>query len=117
MVICLGQDANLHMAQVIPLPFNVSCSKKSRLVLPFWYQLTQVVSDKIQRAENGSSSSSSSSSSSTSEHFGENHMTLWFMVEKFWCNKLCEVFLDHPVKYSANYNLSSPVSNLELKTL
>jgi len=33
----------LHMAQLIPLPLTVSCSRKSRLVLvlPFWFQLTQ----------------------------------------------------------------------------
>ena len=52
MVICLGQGADLHMAQLIPLPLTVSCSRKSRLVLvlPFWYWLTWVVLDKIQRA-------------------------------------------------------------------
>jgi len=36
MVICVprvGQGADLHMAQLIPLPFIVSCSGKSRLVL------------------------------------------------------------------------------------
>ena len=54
MVIWLGQDAGLHMAQLIPLlpVLTVCCSRKSRLVLvlAFWYRLTQVVSDKIQRA-------------------------------------------------------------------
>ena len=49
-VICLGQSADLHMAQLMSLPLTVSCSSKSRLVLPFWYQLTRVVPDKIQRA-------------------------------------------------------------------
>jgi len=34
-VMCLGQDANLHMAQLMPLPLTISCSSKSRLVLPF----------------------------------------------------------------------------------
>ena len=43
MVICLEQDADLHMAQLMPLPL---ASVKFRLVLPFWYQLTQVVPDK-----------------------------------------------------------------------
>jgi len=33
MVICLGQDADLHMAQLMPLPLTISCSSKSRLVL------------------------------------------------------------------------------------
>jgi len=32
-VICVGQAADLHMDQLIPLPLTVSCSRKSRLVL------------------------------------------------------------------------------------
>jgi len=48
MVICLGQGADLHMAQLMPLPLTISYSSKSRLVLPFWCQLTRVVPDKIQ---------------------------------------------------------------------
>jgi len=32
-VICLGQGADLHMAQPMPLPLTISCSSKSRLVL------------------------------------------------------------------------------------
>ena len=48
MVICLGRGELLHMAQLMSLPLTVSCSSKSRLVLPFWYRLTQVVLDKIQ---------------------------------------------------------------------
>ena len=43
-VICLEQGADLHMAQLMPLPLTVSV--KSRLVLPFWYWLTWVVPDK-----------------------------------------------------------------------
>jgi len=39
MVICLGRGADLHMAQLIPLPLTVSCSSKSRLVLPSWFYL------------------------------------------------------------------------------
>ena len=51
-VIRLRQGADLHMAKQMPLPLTVSCSRKSRLllVLPFWYRLTRVVPDKIQRA-------------------------------------------------------------------
>ena len=41
-VICLVRGADLHMAQLMPLPLTVS-SVKSRLVLPFWYRLTHVV--------------------------------------------------------------------------
>ena len=36
MVICLEQGVDLHMAQLSLAPV------KSRLVLPFWYRLTQV---------------------------------------------------------------------------
>jgi len=32
---CLGRGADLHIAQQMPLPLTVSCSSKSRLVLPF----------------------------------------------------------------------------------
>jgi len=48
MVVCLGQGANLHTAHLMPLPITISCSSKSRMVLPFWCRLTQVVLDKIQ---------------------------------------------------------------------
>ena len=43
---CLEQGADLHMAQLMPLPLTVSCSVKSRLILPFWYRLTRVVPEK-----------------------------------------------------------------------
>ena len=46
MVICLGRGADLHMAQLMPLPLTVSCSSKSRMVLPFWYWLARVVLDR-----------------------------------------------------------------------
>ena len=45
-VICLEQGADLHMAQLMPLPLTVSCSSKIRIVLPFWYRLTWVVPEK-----------------------------------------------------------------------
>ena len=45
-VIYLERGADLHTAQLMPLPLTVSCSVKSRLALPFWYQLTRVVPDK-----------------------------------------------------------------------
>ena len=45
MVICLGRGADLHMAQLMPLPLTVSCSSKIQ-ILPFWYRLTWVVPDK-----------------------------------------------------------------------
>jgi len=37
MVICLERGADLHIAQLMPLPLNISCSSKSRLVLPEWF--------------------------------------------------------------------------------
>jgi len=46
MVICLERGADLHMAQLIPLPSLSLASVKSRSVLPFWYRLTRVVPDK-----------------------------------------------------------------------
>jgi len=49
-VICLEQGAGcLHMVQLMPLhPRTPSSlvSFKSRVVLPFWYQLTHVVLEK-----------------------------------------------------------------------
>jgi len=47
MVMCLGQGADLHMAQLMPLPLTFSCSSESTLVSPFWCWLTWVVLDKI----------------------------------------------------------------------
>jgi len=55
-VIYLLQGADLHMAQLMPLPLTVSCSSESRLVLlcwivlPFWYRFIWVVPDKGQEA-------------------------------------------------------------------
>jgi len=46
MVICLEQGADLHMAQLMPVPLAVSCFSKIQTGLPFWYRLTWVVSDK-----------------------------------------------------------------------
>ena len=46
---CLGWGADLHIAQQMPLPLTISCSSKSRLVLPFWYLLTRVVPDRFQQ--------------------------------------------------------------------
>ena len=44
MVIYLERGADLHMAQLMATA--TLASVKSRLVLPFWYQLTRVVLDK-----------------------------------------------------------------------
>ena len=45
-VICMKRGADLHMAQLMPLPLTVSCLSKILLVLRFWYWLTWVVPDK-----------------------------------------------------------------------
>jgi len=45
-VVGLEQGADLHIAQLMPLPLTDSCLVKSRLVLPFWYRLTWVVPEK-----------------------------------------------------------------------
>ena len=44
-----GAKCRFEYGPLMPLPLTVSCSRKSRLVLvlPFWCQLTRVVSDKI----------------------------------------------------------------------
>ena len=46
MVICLEQGADLHMAQLMPLPLTVSCFSKIQIGLPFWYWPTRVVQEK-----------------------------------------------------------------------
>ena len=46
MVICLERGADLHMAQMMPLPLTVSGFSKIQICLPFWYRLTRVVPDK-----------------------------------------------------------------------
>jgi len=37
-IICPGQGADLHMAQLMPLPLTISRSSKSRL--DFWFYLS-----------------------------------------------------------------------------
>ena len=34
-LICLGQDADLHMAQLMPLPLTVSCFSKTQIGFTF----------------------------------------------------------------------------------
>jgi len=43
---CLKQGADLHMAQLMPLPLTVSCFSKIQIGLPFWYRRTRVVLEK-----------------------------------------------------------------------
>jgi len=52
---CLGWGSDLHIAHQMPLPLTISCSSKSRLVLPFlvlpfWYLLTRAIEDKFQKS-------------------------------------------------------------------
>ena len=44
MVICLERGADLHMAQLMPLPFTICCF--SKIQIGFWYWLTWVVPEK-----------------------------------------------------------------------
>ena len=45
-VICLERGAELHMAQLMPLPLNVSCFSKIQVGFTCWYWLTRVVPGK-----------------------------------------------------------------------
>jgi len=45
-VICLEQGADLHMAQLLPLPLTVSCFSEIQIGFTFWYRLTWVVPEK-----------------------------------------------------------------------
>jgi len=54
-VICLEREADVHMAQLMPLPLTVSCFSKIQigftflvlaLILSFWYRLTRVFPEK-----------------------------------------------------------------------
>ena len=38
-VVCLERGADLHTAQLKPLPLTVSCFSKIQIGLPFWYRL------------------------------------------------------------------------------
>jgi len=44
--ICLEWGADLHITQLMPCHSLSLASVKSRLVLPFWYQLTRIITDK-----------------------------------------------------------------------
>jgi len=45
-VICLERGADLHMAQLMPLPLTVSCFSKIQIGFTFWYLPTRVVPDR-----------------------------------------------------------------------
>ena len=45
-VICLERDADLHMAQLMPLPLTVSCFSKIQIRFTFLVWLTWVVPEK-----------------------------------------------------------------------
>jgi len=45
-VICLERGADLHIAQMMPLPLTVSCFSKIQTGFTFWYRLTRAVPDK-----------------------------------------------------------------------
>ena len=43
---CLERGADLHMAQLMPLPLTFSCFCKIHIRFTFWYRLTRVVQNK-----------------------------------------------------------------------
>jgi len=45
-VVCLQRGADLHMAQLMPLPLTVSCFSKIQIGFTFWYRLSRVVLNK-----------------------------------------------------------------------
>jgi len=45
------QCAYLHIAQLMPVPLTISCSSKSRLVLPFWFYLSGAGSPRYSQTE------------------------------------------------------------------
>jgi len=45
-VICLERGADLHMAQLMPLPLTISCSSKIQIGFTFLVPLTWVIPDK-----------------------------------------------------------------------
>jgi len=45
-LICLERGADLHMAQLMPLPLTVSCFSKIQIGFTFLVRLTRVVPDK-----------------------------------------------------------------------
>ena len=92
MVNCLERGADcLHMVQLLPVHPKIPASLASfkfRLVLPFWYQLTQVVLEK--RPLNGCNNSSSSSSSSSFQVNMDYQREIWtpHLIHSTLC--LCE---------------------------
>jgi len=45
-VVCLERGADLHMAQLMPLPLTVSCFSKIQTGFTFWYRLTWVLPER-----------------------------------------------------------------------
>ena len=79
-IICLERGADLHTAQLMPLPLTVSCFSKIQIGLPFWYRLTRVVPEK-----GPLNVCSCSSSSSTCVH----HLGLYcILFRRFLISKL-----------------------------
>jgi len=46
-VVCLERDADLHMAQLMPLPLTVSCFSKIQIGFTFLIPAQRVVPDKV----------------------------------------------------------------------
>ena len=81
MVIYLRRDADLHMAQLMPLPLTVSCSSKSRLALPEWFCFSGAglprFSDCPEKSALNKFSSSSSSSTVVETFMSNSSQHVW----------------------------------------
>jgi len=122
-VICLEQGADcLHMVQLMPLHSktpSILASLKSRLVLPFWYRLTQVVPEK--RPLNGCRSSSSMQttyvlwrlcmySMSVCLYQTDCHISsLWFVETAKMASKLLKFLVKSLQEYRCSWVLSESI--------
>jgi len=110
--ICLERGADcLHMVQLMPLhpktPSSLA-SFTSRLVLPFWYQLTQDVPEK--RPSSGCSSSKFYDISDITDHWAVIIFTLFYCMFVIgliscYCNQHCQTLLlctDEPENFQIN---------------
>jgi len=111
MVICLEQGADLHTAQLMPLPLTVSCFSKIQIGLPFWYRISRVVPDK--RLLNGCvcvcvcvrSTVNAFSAVTLLVRHREEHQTCKNWVMRCWCGYLsgvrCRLFAYDPADATA----------------
>jgi len=76
MVICLGRGADLSMAQLMQLSLTLSCSSKSRFVLPEWFCFSVADLPTLSWKKWLLNKCSSSGSGSSSSRIQEGHKTV-----------------------------------------